>query len=148
LPFFQTFLAAQVTNNARGFLSKGITVAAMHQQSGDIHHIVPKDYLQKNGYPDRGDYNQVANFVLTETSINISISNKSPSTYMAEIDTQIKSGVLTLGEITEAEDLARNLVENAVPVQLSTVDASSYKEFLVERRKLMAAIIRDYYQAL
>ena len=28
-PFFQTFLAAQVANNSRGFLSKGITVAAM-----------------------------------------------------------------------------------------------------------------------
>ena len=67
---------------------------------------------------------------------------------MAEVNTQIKSGVLALGEITEAEDLARNLVENAVPVQLSTVDASSYKEFLVERRKLMAATIRDYYQTL
>ena len=83
-PFFQTFLAAQVANNARGFLSKSITVAAMHQQSGDIHHVVPKDYLQKNGYPDRGDYNQVANFALTETSINISISNKPPPEYMAE----------------------------------------------------------------
>lgn len=120
----------------------------MHQQSGDIHHIVPKDYLQKNGYPDRGDYNQVANFVLTETSINISISNKSPSAYMTEIDAQIKSGALTLGEITDAEDLARNLVENAVPVQLRTVDKNSYKEFLVERRKLMAATMRDYYKTL
>ncbi len=58
----------------------------MHQQSGDIHHIVPKDYLQKNGFPDRGDYNQVANFALTETSINISISNKPPAIYMAEVD--------------------------------------------------------------
>lgn len=147
-PFFQTFLAAQVTNNARGFLSKGITVAAMHQQSGDLHHIVPKDYLQKNGYPDRADYNQVANFVLAETSINISISNKSPSAYMAEVGEQIESGVLTLGEITEAEDLARNLAENAVPAQLIARDASSYKEFLVERRKLMAATIRAYYHAL
>lgn len=53
---------------ARGFLSKSITVAAMHQQSGDINHIVPKDYLQKNGFPDHGDYNQVANVALTETS--------------------------------------------------------------------------------
>lgn len=67
---------------------------------------------------------------------------------MAEVHTQIKSGVLKLGEITEAEDLARNLAENAVPVQLSTVDKNSYKDFLVERRKLMAATIRDYYQAL
>ncbi|MCG3188459.1 MAG: hypothetical protein LKCHEGNO_00449 [Burkholderiaceae bacterium] len=147
-PFFQTFLAAQVTSGARGFLSKGITVAAMHQQSGDIHHIVPKDYLQKNGFPDRGDYNQVANFVLTETSINISIGNKSPAIYMAQIDAQIKHGVLTLGEITEAEDLARNLAENAVPTHLSTVEARTYKEFLVERRRLMAATIRDYYQVL
>ena len=78
----------------------------MTQQSGDIHHIVPKDYLQKNGYPDRGDYNQVANYVLTETSINISISNKPPAVYMAEVDEQIKTGKLTLGEITETGDLA------------------------------------------
>ncbi len=39
-PYFQTFLAAQVTTGARGFLSKSITVRAMHEQIGDIHHIV------------------------------------------------------------------------------------------------------------
>jgi len=147
-PFFQSFVAAQVTTHARGFLSKGITIAAMHQQSGDIHHIVPKDYLQKNGFPDRGDYNQVANFVLTETSINISISNKPPTVYMAELATQVASGVLRLGEITDAQDLARNLAESAVPADLNKVDGDSYREFLVERRKLMAAAIRDYYLAL
>ena len=147
-PFFQTFLAAQITANARGFLSKGITVAAMHQQSGDIHHIVPKDYLQKNGYPDRGDYNQVANLVLTETAINIHISNKPPTTYMAEVNAQIESGNLTLGEIRDREDLARNLAENAVPSFIASVDAGSYEEFLRERRKLMAVTIRDYYQKL
>jgi hypothetical protein len=147
-PFFQTFLAAQVADNSRGFLAKGITVAAMTQQSGDIHHIVPKDYLQKNGYPDRGDYNQVANFALTETSINISISNKPPGQYMAEIATQIETGVLTLGEITTADDLAANLTENAVPADLADVTAGGYREFLAQRRKLMAATIRDYYQGL
>ncbi len=101
-PFFQTFLAAQVASGARGFLSKSITVAAMHQQSGDIHHIVPKDYLQKNGFPDRGDYNQVANFALTETSINISIGNKPPAEYMAEVIAQGESEPLVLGEIADA----------------------------------------------
>jgi hypothetical protein len=147
-PFFQAFLAAQVAKNSRGFLSKAITVAAMHQQSGDVHHIVPKDYLQKNGYPDRGDYNQVANFALTETSINISISNKPPAVYMAEVAEQIESGVLRLGEIVDSEDLARNLAENAIPPYLPEVTAGSYKELLVERRRLMAAVIRDYYQKL
>ncbi len=147
-PFFQTFLAAQVATGVRGFLSKSITVAAMHQNSGDIHHIVPKDYLQRNGFPDRGDYNQVANFALTETSINIGISNKPPGAYMTEVATQIESGQLTLGEITDDSDLAKNLKENAVPAGLESVSAGSYPEFLDQRRKLMAAVIRDYYQGL
>jgi hypothetical protein len=68
--------------------------------------------------------------------------------YMAEIATQIESGALTLGEITDATDLAANLAENAIPADLVEVTAGSYKEFLVQRRKLMAAVIRDYYQAL
>ena len=147
-PFLQTFLAAQVATGVRGFLSKSITVAAMHQQSGDIHHIVPKDYLQKNGFPDRADYNQAANFALTETSINISISNKPPTRYMAEVVKQIDSGVLTLGEITDAADLERNLAENAVPGHLATVTAGSYPEFLAERRKLISSFVRSYFEQL
>lgn len=147
-PFFQTFLAAQVATGARGFLSKSITVAAMHQQSGDIHHIVPKDYLQKNGYPDRGDYNQVANFALTETSINISISNKPPQEYMALVEDQIGTGELKLGEITDPEDLRRNLRENAIPEGLDTVTAAVYQEFLAQRRTLMAQAIRKYFEGL
>ncbi|HEU5158124.1 MAG TPA: DUF262 domain-containing protein [Streptosporangiaceae bacterium] len=147
-PFFQTFLAAQVEKGVRGFLSKSITVAAMHQQSGDIHHIVPKDYLKKNGFPDRAYYNQVANLALTETSINISIGNKPPTQYMAEVAAQIESGQLTLGEITDAADLERNLAENALPANLAAVTASSYPEFLAERRKLIASVIRSYFDQL
>jgi hypothetical protein len=147
-PFFQTFLAAQVEKGVRGFLSKSITVAAMHQVSGDIHHIVPKDYLKKNGFPDRAHYNQVANLALTETSINISIGNKPPTQYMAEVAAQIESGQLTLGEITDAADLERNLAENAVPANLAAVTAGSYPEFLAERRMLIAGVIRSYFDQL
>ena len=120
----------------------------MHQQSGDIHHIVPKDYLQKNGFPDRGDYNQVANFALTETSINISIGNSPPAEYMADVEAQGESGRLILGEITDAVDLERNLAENAVPSNLATVTAGSYPEFLAQRRKLIAKVIRTYFDQL
>lgn len=147
-PFFQTFLAAQVTTGARGFLSKGVTVAAMHQQSGDIHHIVPKDYLAKNGYPDRGDYNQVANFALTETAINIAISNRPPAEYMAIVHEQIETGDLRLGEITSQAVLSVNLGENAVPTDIGEISAGNYREFLAKRRRLMAAIIRNYYSSL
>ena len=129
-----------ITWQSVGAKLKGGQIAA-HQQ-------IPKDHLHKNGFPDRGDYNQVANFSLTETAINIRISNRPPSDYMVEVDTQIETGVLTLGEIKDSDDLVTNLIENAIPPFVHSVDAGSYKEFLVERRRLMAAYIRNYYQAL
>lgn len=147
-PYFQAYLAAQVSLQARGFLSKSIGVGEMLRHSGDIHHVVPKDYLQKNGFSDREDYNQVANFALTETSINISVSNQPPDVYMARVSRQIETGVLNLGEIIDENDLHKNLQENALPANFSEVDADSYKEFLVERRKLMASKIREYYEKL
>lgn len=147
-PFFQLFLASQVAGGAKGFLSRSISVGTMHEQSGDIHHIVPKNYLQKNGFNDRREYNQVANFVLTETAINIAISNKPPRVYMAEIARQIETGNLTLGEITSASDLQQNLEENALPLNLEEVDAVDYLEFLEARRRLMASKIRAYYSRL
>lgn len=147
-PYFQTFLAAQVSNHARGFLSKSTTVATMQHHSGDIHHIVPKDYLKQHGYPDRGDYNQVANLALTETSINISISNQPPADYMARVDEQIRSDHLVLGEITDMDDLKSNLKENAVPGHIREVTAARYDEFLAGRRQLMAKAIERYYRKL
>ncbi|MFC5379328.1 GmrSD restriction endonuclease domain-containing protein [Aquipuribacter nitratireducens] len=147
-PYFQAFVAAQVAAGARGFLSKSITVAAMHEQSGDIHHIVPKDYLQKNGFPDRRDYNQVANLALTETSINISISNSPPAQYMARVRQQIEESRLVLGEIVDGGDLMANLRENAVPDDIEAVTAASYPGFLERRRRLMAAAIRRHFESL
>lgn len=147
-PFFQVFLASQIAKNARGFLSKSITVAAMHQQSGDIHHIVPKAYLRENGFPDRGDYNQVANYALTETAINISIGARSPVEYMGLVQSQIETGKLVLGEITDSSDLKNNLAENAIPPSIVSITAGSYPEFLQQRRKLMASAIKSYYEGL
>lgn len=147
-PYFQTFLAAQVASHARGFLSRNITVAAMHQHSGDIHHIFPKAYLQENGFSDRGDYNQVANFALTETSINISIGKRPPRIYMADVVRQIDTGVLQLGEIVDRVALVNNLRENAIPDSIETATAAGYESFLHERRQLMAASIRTYFHSL
>ena len=48
-PFFNVFLAAQVKENDRGFLSKEISVNNLIIHRGDIHHIFPKNYLKKAG---------------------------------------------------------------------------------------------------
>ncbi|GAA0794691.1 GmrSD restriction endonuclease domain-containing protein [Marinobacterium sediminicola] len=147
-PAFQIFLAALVSKGARGFLSKSINVAQMIEGHGDMHHIVPKNHLIKNGYPKQGDYNQVANFALTETPINIAIKDYPPTEYMTWLSGQIDTGELKLGEITQQSDLEANLSENAIPAFIGEVNAENYSEFLEARRKLMALMIRDYYLAL
>jgi hypothetical protein len=147
-PAFQIFLAALVSKGARGFLSKSINVAQMIEGHGDIHHIVPKNHLIKNGYPKQGDYNQVANFALTETPINITIKDHPPREYMEWLNGQIETGKLKIGEITQRSDLEANLAENAIPSIINEVTAENYPVFLEKRRKLMAQMIRGYYQAL
>lgn len=147
-PYFLVFLAAQVHSNARGFLSKNITVSNMVEEAGDIHHLVPKNYLVKHGVSNRGDYNQIANYALTETPINIAIKDMSPGDYMASIDSQIGDGKLRLGEIRDALELATNFGANAVPLSIRAVTIESYQDFLTARRKLMAAYVRRYYEGL
>ena len=95
------------------------------------------------------DYDRVSNLNREGVfRINIGISNRPPSEYMAEIEQQIATQQLTLGEITDAADLARNLEENAVPASLAEVSATGYPQFLAQRRQLMAAAIRRYYEKL
>lgn len=147
-PIFKTFLAAQVFNHAKGFLSDSVTVQAMLQEMGDIHHVVPKDYLVKSGITDRSLYNQVGNYVMAETPVNIKISNKVPGDYLALVCEQIADGQLRLGGITSGEVLTENMRQNAIPENLAEVTAESYGQFLVERRRLMASLLKDYYRSL
>ncbi|APH43696.1 hypothetical protein BMW26_01030 [Microbacterium sp. 1.5R] len=147
-PYFLTFLAAQAHTGAKGFLSKNVTISSMIEEVGDIHHVVPKNYLIKSGINDRGDYNQIANYALTETPINIAIKDRAPSEYMGLVDAQLTSGELRLGEITSLEELEANFAMNAVPTSLTSTTATSYATFLAERRTLMARYIRDYYASL
>lgn len=147
-PYFLAFLVAQIHTHSRGFLSKNVTVGSMVEEVGDIHHVVPKNYLVKHGINDRSDYNQIANFALTETPVNIAIRDKSPGDYMAIVDAQIGDGHLRLGEITSDEELDTNLRANAIPASVRTTTAESYPSFLKERRFLMAQIIREYYFSL
>lgn len=147
-PYFQTFLAAQVVLGAKGFLSDKLTVAAMIQQSGDIHHLFPKEFLKESHYPDRKDYNQVANYAKTDTAINIHIGKRSPENYMQQVERQIESGKLTLGDISNQETLDVNLTANAIPINFASYGAADYPVFLEERRKLMAQTIRQFYEQL
>lgn len=68
--------------------------------------------------------------------------------YMADVTQQIDTGVLRLGEIVDGDTLLRNLRENAIPENIASVTAGDYEGFLHERRQLMAAVMRRYFEQL
>lgn len=147
-PYWKTFLMAQIKLGDRGFLSKDITVKALIENRGDIHHIFPKNYLQKNGHNNRGEYNQIANFAMLQTEVNIQISDRAPVDYMKSIEEQCNGEENKFGAINDLEDLKKNMAENCIPAGFETMTEPDYKDFLLARRKLMAQKIRTYFNSL
>lgn len=147
-PYFLVFLMAQVKRNARGFLSRQITVQSLIEQRGDIHHIFPKKYLQKNGVNARKDYNQIANYVYTQSETNIKIKDDAPRAYMARMRQQVAGEGTYYGGISNLDDLRVNLMENCVPESFMDMDVLDYETFLTTRRAMMAHYIREYYENL
>ena len=147
-PYWKTFLMAQIKLGDRGFLSKDITVRTLIENRGDIHHIFPKNYLQKNGHDNRGEYNQIANFAMLQTEINIQISDRAPVDYMKSIEKQCVGEENKFGAINNLEDLKKNMAENCIPIGFENMTEPDYKNFLLARRKLMAKKIHTYFDSL
>jgi hypothetical protein len=146
-PVFHIYQASQVKGQDKGFLSRDITVADIILYKGDIHHIFPKNYLKTNN-KSRGDYNQIANYVLMQQEINIAIGAKSPSIYFNELLEQCRSGKLKYGAIQSNEELLNNLQTHCIPESIFQIEIDGYDNFLIERRKLMAEKMKKYYSSL
>lgn len=146
-PYFHVFLAAQVKSNDKGFLSKDVTVGDLISLRGDIHHLFPKDYLKKNGL-DRSKYNQIANYVYMQSEINIKVGNKPPKEYFEVIASQILDNNKQVSGLSTQLELMYNLQMNAVPTDIMQMSIDDYNDFLIERRKLMAIKIKEYYHSL
>ncbi len=147
-PAFNTFLAAQDYLKSSSMLMKGTMISDLITISGDVHHIFPKAYLKKNGVDAKGRYNQVANYTYLDTQVNKAISDDAPCRYFGVILDQCKTRDVQIGNITDENELAVNLAENAIPGEVVHMDANDYDRFLSERRKMMAAMIEQYYKSL
>ena len=146
-PFFNVYLASQVKNNDRGFLSKEISVNNLILHRGDIHHIFPRNYLKKAGLT-RSKYNQIANYVYMQQEVNIKVGNKAPNIYFEEVKDQCEGGALKYGAISDRNDLKNNLDENCIPESIFEMTIDNYQDFLNQRRRLMAKKIKEYYYSL
>jgi hypothetical protein len=146
-PYLSIFFAAQVKNGDKGFLSRDITVSTMIQNQGDIHHVYPKKFLKSQGL-SRTKYNQIGNYAMTQTEINIAIGAKDPDKYFAEILSQIETGKSKYGGIKDKAELHSNFEENCIPLAMLKAGVLPYEDFLKERRKLMAQKMKKYFQSL
>ncbi|MFN8075141.1 MAG: DUF262 domain-containing protein [Kineosporiaceae bacterium] len=101
------------------------------------HHLFPRAYLKSAlGITDTRQINQIANMALVEWADNIAISDTAPATYWPQ---QLASKAPT------PERLAQQVRWHALPEDWTELD---YPTFLDQRRKLMAAVVRDAYEAL
>lgn len=146
-PYFNAYLAAQVYNNDKGFLSKDITVNDLLTHRGDVHHVFPKNYLKQFDF-SRGSYNQIANYVMMQSEINIEIGDQEPSEYFTQLMQQCNDGNAIFGEIVDINELKANFSMHCIPEGIEQMQEKDFDEFLQMRRALMADKIRGYYQRL
>ena len=105
------------------------------KSSLDKHHIFPKEYLKK---PPLNyaltEINQIANLTYLEYIDNIKISDSDPKSYYTEIKSKYYSGKESV--------LENSLKEHGIPHDFYNM---SYSDFLVERRKKIAMLIKEMF---
>jgi len=146
-PYFRVFQAAQIKLGDKGFLSKDLSVRELVEVKSDVHHLFPKDFLKKQGF-NRGQYNQIANYAVAQSEINIAIGNKEPAKYIGELIKQCKGGQKKYGNIISSDELQANLTMNCIPDGMEAMTAADYPNFLAKRRILMAQKIKTYFGGL
>jgi len=146
-PYFLAYKAAQVKLGDKGFLSRDISVRDLVLNRGDAHHLYPRNHLKAYGLTS-GRYNQIANYAIAQSEINIAIGDKPPQVYFEQLGEQCMGGRVVYGAIIARDEMVDNLRMNCIPESLLDGVVPAYDEFLAERRKLMALRIRAWFKSL
>lgn len=146
-PYFLCYKAAQGKLADKGFLSTNITVTDLLLNRSDIHHVYPRAHLKGKGM-SASTYNQIANYVVAQSEINIAISDTAPEVYFKDLAEQCNEGALRYGGITDDATLRENLRMNCIPETMLDGEIKDFSEFLEERRKLMALKIKAWFEVL
>ncbi|WP_129596556.1 GmrSD restriction endonuclease domain-containing protein [Methanohalophilus profundi] len=104
------------------------------KRSLERHHLFPKGYLKNIGIKGTRDINQIANYALVEWGDNVRISDQPPSEYLPGLKSRF-----TYNELT------RMYYWHALP---GSWEHLHYRDFLEQRRELMAKVIAEGYKTL
>ena len=138
---WNAYVAALNIMNAKVLFSKSSLLVSKLFEAGvsgtkkslEKHHLFPKAYLRAQGLRD-SQINQMANYAFIDWKDNIEILDKAPAEYYP---------VVCQGR---SKDEIRHMeAENALPFGWEKMD---YEQFLIERRKLMAARIKTAFERL
>lgn len=139
-PSLFAYYASLNIHNALGLFSK-LQVKELlesglraNKSALERHHLFPKAWLMRNGITEQRDYNQIANFALVEWSDNIAISDKEPKVYLPIYEQRFSE-----------TDLQQMRFWHALPDNWQEMN---YRVFLVERRKLIAGVVKEAYKKL
>ncbi len=98
------------------------------------HHLFAKNHLKSLGITEARDTNQIANYALVEWSDNIAISDGAPAKYYPKYAGRYSS-----------QELERMTFWHALP---DGWEGMAYPDFLQERRKQIAQVIRAGFRVL
>ena len=146
-PYFLCYKAAQAKLGDKGFLSRDITVRDLLLNRADVHHVFPRQYLKDKGLTS-SSYNQIANYVIAQSEINIAIGAKAPLAYFDELRQQTDGGATRYGGITDQQEMLANLESNCIPAGVLQGAVPDYLGFLEIRRHLMAQKIKSWFAVL
>jgi hypothetical protein len=122
-------------------LFSGLKVSALLDPTTDSsrnalerHHLFPKAWLKRNGFTEVNQINQIANYALIEYPDNANISDQSPAVYWPTFTARYSE-----------EDWRVANYWHGLPEGWSNM---AYVDFLAERRKRIAKVIRDGFEKI
>ena len=98
------------------------------------HHLFPKGYLKTLDISDLRETNQIANYALVEWGDNMKIMDQSPTEYLPGMASRFGK-----------EELSRMYHWHALP---ENWEQMNYRQFLEQRRELIAQVIQEGYRTL
>jgi hypothetical protein len=97
----------------------------------EMHHIFPKSMLYKHGYK-MGEANAIANFTFLTKETNLKVTNHDPQEYLEQY-VKRNPGVVE---------------SHWIPMDRNLWKIENYRQFLEERRKLLAKAANDFLDSL
>lgn len=128
---FKTMFLAFRAAGAKDWKSK-LVIALDHNGSQhrlQFHHLFPKALLKKTGKFSQREIDDISNLAFISGKANRLISDNAPAEYFPSILSKVGK---------EAFE------KQCIPLDESLLDAEKYKDFLAERRKLLAACLNDF----